>query len=358
MKQKFISNRLPIALFGALCLCVLYVIFLLHHVSTVRLKEDDISVLARFEQNWIRWIKDENNKKGSLNFPLMPSDNKGQNLPYPDPLVACVFGENRSSLLGTENSAESALINLYLWFVPRLSMKTELLPSADISWDEVPFHVRSLESELPAASIRNYISACIAWNLLRIKNRDMPTPSVLLWMRNQATSLLENNYRQEGLAFLKLLAPFLSELDPEFNAWMGAAIIMQALDAVTGMEKIRFVEQGMQLLDTAILKANKNISCLYIRINTYLSLPEFYQAQHEQAIKDLNILVDALENNITFTYTSTEFLQEETTVDSEYLIKLIDWAQKIKGLSANSRRLLHKLDDRIHAIAAKRGGSL
>ncbi|WP_304224602.1 hypothetical protein [Gracilinema caldarium] len=358
MKKNFVAKRLPVTFGFVVLLCFLYVFFIYEHNKTISIKNSELSVLAHFEQNWIKWIKDERNKKGNTRFPEVPLDNKGTPLLFPDSLVACAFGVEISSLSEKISNAELALLNIYLFFIPLMSLESEPFPTAHVVWEDLPYNIKKLESSLPSALIYNYISASIAWNLLKIKNRIIPSSSVLLWMRKQATVLLGDGYRREGLALLKLLAPYLSEKDPEFDAWMGSAIIMQALDAVTGMEKIQVVEQGMQILDKAVLKADKNISCFYIRINTYLSLPEFYQAQHEQALKDLDLLVSAFENNNKLTYTNAELTQEQTEVDLEYLIEIVEWAQKNKNISSNFQRSLKKMADRINAVKTKKGNSL
>lgn len=357
MKNGFERGRLPLAIVCAVVLCGLYGAFLAWHFGSAGADAAPLAVTARFERNWTEWIRSGANREAGVPGPAIPTDDGGNALPFPDPLFARAFGEGVHGTGDPAAPSDSALIEAYVWFCPRFAIETGLPARAAVSWTDIPLGMRESETSIARSSIRTFLSASVAWSLLTARDRSVPAPSVLMWMRNQATGLLGNGYYREGLAFLKALAPFLSETDPEFDAWMGSAIIMQAINAGTGMEKISLVEEGMTVLEKAMARGEGNLSCLYIRANTYLSLPEFYQDQRDQGVADLAFLVDALADGRTFTFTNDELVQEETPVDPEYLAEVIDWAKTLKGLSSRSRSLLNKLADRVRTATADTGAS-
>lgn len=357
MKNRFIPGRWSIAIISALVLCGAYGAFLAYHFGSAGANTAPLTTTARFERNWTEWILSGANRETGVPCPAIPSDENGKALPFPDPLFAYAFGGDVPAIGDPARLADSALIDAYAWFSPQFAIETGLPAHAAVSWADIPSGIRESEADLAVSPIRTFLSASVAWSLLTARDRSAPAPSVLMWMRNQATALLMNGYHREGLAFLKALAPFLSETDPEFDAWMGSAVIMQAIDAGTGMEKISLVEKGMTMLEEAVARGEGNLSCLYIRANTYLSLPEFYQDQRDQGLADLAYLVDALENGRRFTYTNAELLQEETPVDPEYLMEVIDWAKNLQGLPSSSRGLLNKLADRVRIATADTGAS-
>ncbi|WP_132779693.1 hypothetical protein [Treponema sp. J25] len=338
---------MPYAITGALLLCILYVTFLVWHynVSQQDDKKEEKSITARYEESWKQWLISKRTVVNSLQIPKRPVDEKGMPLPFPDPLIAVAFGEDLENIKFKESltSHDMALLRMYPWFLQRFSFQSDKPAQTSLVWNDLPPYIREAEMEACLSHIQNFLSASIAWNLLKAESRPVPAPKVLFWMRNQAIYLLRNGYYQEGFAFLKELVPYLSAKDPEFDAWLGSATIMQAQTTENGLEKIRFVEEGMKILEKALIKGERNLSCLYIRAQTYLSLPEFYQKQHEQGVKDIEFLVRAVESEQTFFYTNQELLQEKTKIDSLYLKEIIEWALSSKNISPSLKRSLEKL---------------
>lgn len=357
MKTGFERGRMPLAIACAVVLCSVYGAFLARHFGSAGTLAAPLTVTARFERNWTEWIRSRANRETGSPGPAIPADDGGIALPFPDPLFARAFGGGVPSTTDPAALADSALIEAYAWFSARFTIESGLPARAAVSWADIPSGLRESETGIARSPIRTFLSASVAWSLLTARDRSAPAPSVLMWMRNQATGLLGSGYYREGLAFLRALAPFLSQTDPEFDAWMGSAVIMQAIDAGTGMEKISLVEEGMTVLEKAVARGEGNLSCLYIRANTYLSLPEFYQDQRDQGLADLSFLVDALAAGRTFTYTNAQLVQEETPVDPGYLMEVIDWAKTLEGLPSRSRSLLNKLADRVRTATADTGAS-
>lgn len=166
-------------------------------------------------------------------------------------------------------------------------------------------------------------------------------------LRNQAISWLSDGKRAEGLALLRQVQPFLATTDPEFNAWLGSAMIMQAMDVQSGLEKITVVENGLKVIDAALAQAPDNLNVRYVHANTLLSLPEFFTDQRSAAVRDLSIIVGWSHSAFQPTITSAALQQTKQAIDLAYLAKTLDWAGQQTGLPASDQTKLHELQQQI-----------
>lgn len=166
-------------------------------------------------------------------------------------------------------------------------------------------------------------------------------------LRNQAISWLSDGKRAEGLALLRQVQPFLATTDPEFNAWLGSAMIMQAMDVQSGLEKITVVENGLKVIDAALAQAPDNLNVRYVHANTLLSLPEFFTDQRSAAVRDLAIIVGWSQSASQPTITSAALQQTKQAIDPDFLAKTLAWASQQTGLPASDQTKLHELQQQI-----------
>ncbi|MCX7655966.1 MAG: hypothetical protein N2Z76_05535 [Treponemataceae bacterium] len=328
-----------------LFLTSLYVLYVFSFVKNRYSKKStqNNSQIYLVETEWKNFISKGKNKKSSFFLKGIES--------FSDPLLKYVV----NNVIEKENLKDEDLflIKTYMFFFPYFEINGDEVPKAVVNWNKIPNFIKENEEKIANSETKNFVSACVALSLLESPNRPSPKPLLLKWMREQATHILRNGYPREGLFFLKKLETYLTEKDPEFDAWLGAAFVMQAIDAKTGLEKINFVEKGMQKIEKAILKWPQNITCLYIRVNTYLSLPSFYKDQWEKGVSDLVLIVDALENNKYFTFTNNYLEQEETKVDPCYLLEVLIWVKNNKELEKKYKTVLEQLISRVELYTNK-----
>ena len=88
---------------------------------------------------------------------------------------------------------------------------------------------------------------------------------------NQTTSEIAHNYLKKAC-----------ELDRE-NAlalvYLGSARTLMGRDAANPLNKIKFVDQGIALIDTAVAMDESNIDVRLVRLNNSPSLPDFFKRQ-------------------------------------------------------------------------------
>ena len=290
--------RLTSIIAVAIILTALYALFIIIHqlpANPIAAAAPDSRALA--EQTWLHW--------------LAGSRDTAQPLPVDDSVAAPILQ----------------------WAGKHLVLVKGKLPAWSGDWETLPPALRALEGKLPESTAATIFSASAGALLFHASHRPPVPDGFAWWLENQAAGLMGRGYRAEGLALLQDLQPWLAGRDPEFAAWLGSGLIMRAMDAQSGLDKIKLVEEGLTVINAALLAAPDNLNCRYIRAQTLISLPEFYADQRRQGLADFDVIAGWLATGKTALVTDRTLHQVPRAIDPQYLSQSLDWARHQPGWS-------------------------
>ncbi|MBN2353008.1 MAG: hypothetical protein JXD23_10605 [Spirochaetales bacterium] len=348
------KRRVFIASAVALLLTAGFLFYLAFHFShpQTELNQETPDGIRPFEKAWLAWLA-----SGAKSPLEIPKDVDGRPLPFPDAVVRYLYSGKTGPVENADAPDDADLPGRFLsWLTPRLRCDQGSLPRANLAWDDVPEVYRRNETSLISSGKADLFGATAASVLLNAPGRPAPDAAFSLKARDLAAALLLRSYRNEGYLLLETLSPVLGGKDPEFDAWMGSATVMRAIDANTGLDKIGFVEKGMALIDKAVRAAPANLACRYVSINTRLSLPEFFSEQQTEAVDQIAFLTESLEKGAAFTFTGKNLEQETVGIDPAYLRSVLVFASARPGLDPKVTGTLRVLIDRVDRFTRMIGG--
>lgn len=240
------------------------------------------------------------------------------------------------------SATDNAVLTVLLREGPIARQRRISLFDLAVDWRTLPSITQDAFSSIEGASIGAF-SAIAGTLRLNAIGAPILHPGYLNWLKQQDVGLLTDGFRPQGLKALESLDKAAGNRDPEIRGWLGAAITMQAIDAKSGIEKINYTEKGSAYLNQVVRTAPDNLTCRYIRSQTFLSLPSFFETQQKIAVKDLQEIYRWSKAGHLPTATDNDLKQVPVEVDKRYLGEVISNEITKNNLSPSVRESLKKL---------------
>lgn len=156
----------------------------------------------------------------------------------------------------------------------------------------------------------------------------------------------DNQYAKAALEVLRTIKSQPGLDDPEVDAWLGSATTMMALEVDSVVKKLKFVNQGIELIDQAARRAPANIIVKFVRVYNCLSLPQFFNRSNV-AYEDLINVWESYSDAKPGEYIDEHFFVQLKIPEKEPLLDLFGFAARYAHFDTHETGRIIEIYDRL-----------